>query len=100
MVIDDSKSSCGMLRQEDCRKAELKPAGQSEFQVSPSYVKPCFLLLLLFLHVLHLQKSRLGERRERDTTSASWVTECVCPQKCRQKSIVTGSSSCSRHGQV
>lgn len=41
-MVDDSKSSCGMLRQEDCRKSELKPAGQSEFQVSPSYIKACF----------------------------------------------------------
>lgn len=65
MVVDDSKSSRGMLRQEDCRKPKLKPAGQSEFLVSSSYIKPCFLLLLLFLHLLQLQKSRLGERRER-----------------------------------
>lgn len=41
-MVDDSKSSCGMLRQEDCRKSELKSAGQSEFQVSPSYIKTFF----------------------------------------------------------
>lgn len=84
-MVDDSKSSCGMLRQEDCRKSELKSAGQSEFQVSPSYIKACSFFfppfILLFLHLLQLKKSRLGDRRERDTTSVSWMTECACPSE-------------------
>lgn len=94
MVIQDSKSSCGMLRQGDCRKFEMKPSGQSEFQPSLSYIKPCFLIIIIFS-----LKSQDWGKGGTETPPLLGGQNMCAPQSCKETSVMEISFH-SRHGPV